>query len=174
MLPETSKRGWARGTIPRGPSVKEQSWPVKPGFPEILAFGPTGYGDELLWGAAMSVSIAVLAYALGLLIGIVGALSQAAWQPAHPRHHARLHDAGARRAGADPHSHSLLCRHGHAEPAAGELRASRPLPSTASLPPCWCWASCRAPIRRKCCAPRSRQFRWARWRRRGPMACRPG
>lgn len=46
----------------------------KPGFPEILALGPTGYGDEMLWGAAMSVAIAVLAYALGLLIGIVGAL----------------------------------------------------------------------------------------------------
>ena len=49
---------------------------MKPGFPEILAFGPTGYGDELLWGAAMSLSIAVLAYLLGLLIGIAGALSK--------------------------------------------------------------------------------------------------
>jgi len=48
----------------------------KPGFPEILAFGATGYGDELLWGAAMSLLIAVLAYALGLLIGIAGALSK--------------------------------------------------------------------------------------------------
>ena len=47
---------------------------AKPGFPEILAFGPTGYGDELLWGAAMSISIALLAYGLGLLIGIAGAL----------------------------------------------------------------------------------------------------
>lgn len=49
---------------------------TKPGFPEILAFGPTGYGDELLWGAAMSISIALLAYFLGLLIGIAGALSK--------------------------------------------------------------------------------------------------
>jgi len=48
----------------------------KPGFPEILAFGPTGYGNELLWGAAMSISIALFAYALGLLIGIAGALSK--------------------------------------------------------------------------------------------------
>ena len=48
----------------------------KPGFPEILAFGSTGYGDELLWGAAMSLLIAVLAYGLGLLIGIAGALSK--------------------------------------------------------------------------------------------------
>ena len=36
------------------------------GFPEILAFGPTGYGDELLVGASVSVAIAVLAYSLGL------------------------------------------------------------------------------------------------------------
>jgi polar amino acid transport system permease protein len=49
---------------------------AKPGFPEVLAFGPTGYGDELLWGAAMSISIALLAYGLGLLIGITGALSK--------------------------------------------------------------------------------------------------
>lgn len=49
---------------------------TKPGFPEILALGPTGYGDELLWGAAMSLSIAVLAYVLGLMIGIAGALSK--------------------------------------------------------------------------------------------------
>jgi polar amino acid transport system permease protein len=46
----------------------------KPGFPEILSLGPAGYGDELLWGAAMSVSIAVFAYSLGLMIGIAGAL----------------------------------------------------------------------------------------------------
>lgn len=46
----------------------------KPGFPEILAIGPTGYGDELLWGALMTLSIAVCAYAIGVLIGIIGAL----------------------------------------------------------------------------------------------------
>ena len=49
---------------------------TKPGFPEILAFGDTGYGDELAWGALTTVEIAVLAYALGLLIGIVGALGK--------------------------------------------------------------------------------------------------
>ncbi len=48
----------------------------KPGFPEIIALGPTGYGDELLWGAAMSISIALLAYGLGLLIGVAGALGK--------------------------------------------------------------------------------------------------
>ena len=48
----------------------------KPGFPEILAFGPTGYGDELFYGALATLAIALLAYALGLLIGIVGALGK--------------------------------------------------------------------------------------------------
>ena len=45
----------------------------KPGFPEILSFGPTGYGDELAWGALISLSIAILAYSVGLMIGTVGA-----------------------------------------------------------------------------------------------------
>jgi polar amino acid transport system permease protein len=49
---------------------------TKPGFPEILAFGDTGYGDELAWGALTTLEIAVLAYALGLLIGIIGALGK--------------------------------------------------------------------------------------------------
>ncbi len=49
---------------------------TKPGFPEILAFGDTGYGDELAWAALTSLEIAVLAYALGLLIGIIGALGK--------------------------------------------------------------------------------------------------
>lgn len=48
----------------------------KPGFPEILAFGATGYGDELVWGALVSVSIAILAYAVGLLIGTIGAMGK--------------------------------------------------------------------------------------------------
>lgn len=48
----------------------------KPGFPEILSFGPTGYGDELAWGAVISLSIAVLAYGLGLFIGIIGAMGK--------------------------------------------------------------------------------------------------
>lgn len=48
----------------------------KTGFPEILAFGPTGYGDELLYGALTTLAIAILAYGLGLMIGIVGALGK--------------------------------------------------------------------------------------------------
>ena len=54
---------------------------TKPGFPEILAFGATGYGDELAWGALVSLSIAVLAYGLGLLIGTAGALCKLTGSP---------------------------------------------------------------------------------------------
>lgn len=49
---------------------------IKPGFPEILAFGDTGYGDELAWGALTSLQIAFLAYGLGLAIGTIGALAK--------------------------------------------------------------------------------------------------
>ena len=48
----------------------------KVGFPEILSFGPTGYGDDLAWGLLTSISIAVLAYGIGLLIGIIGAMGK--------------------------------------------------------------------------------------------------
>jgi polar amino acid transport system permease protein len=48
----------------------------KPGFLEILSFGPTGYGDELAQGALVSIEIALLAYGLGLLIGITGAVGK--------------------------------------------------------------------------------------------------
>ena len=49
---------------------------TKPGFPEILSFGDTGYGDELLSGLALTLFIAVMAYALGLLIGMIGAMGK--------------------------------------------------------------------------------------------------
>jgi polar amino acid transport system permease protein len=49
---------------------------TKAGFPEILSFGPQGYGDELFWGAAMSLNIAALAYLIGLCVGIVGAMAK--------------------------------------------------------------------------------------------------
>lgn len=48
----------------------------KVGFPEILSFGPTGYGDDMAWGLLTSISIAVLAYGIGLLIGIIGAIGK--------------------------------------------------------------------------------------------------
>ena len=50
--------------------------PDAAGFPDILSLGQAGYGDELLWGAAVTVSIAVLAYGLGLAIGLAGAMAK--------------------------------------------------------------------------------------------------
>jgi polar amino acid transport system permease protein len=40
--------------------------------PEYLTFGDKGFADELAWGAVKSLQIAVLAYALGLVIGLAG------------------------------------------------------------------------------------------------------
>jgi polar amino acid transport system permease protein len=42
----------------------------------LLAFGPTGYGDELFWGALRTVQIAVLAYAFGVSLGLCGAMGK--------------------------------------------------------------------------------------------------
>ena len=53
----------------------------KVGFPEILSFGPTGYGDDLAWGLLTSISIAVLAYGIGLQIGIIGAIGKLTGSP---------------------------------------------------------------------------------------------
>jgi polar amino acid transport system permease protein len=46
----------------------------KPGILDVLSFGPKGYGDELLFYAGVSISVAVFAYVLGLVIGIIGAV----------------------------------------------------------------------------------------------------
>jgi polar amino acid transport system permease protein len=43
---------------------------------DLLAFGPTGYGDELFWGLMRTVQISVLAYALGLGLGLCGAMGK--------------------------------------------------------------------------------------------------
>jgi polar amino acid transport system permease protein len=45
-------------------------------FLELVSFGPKGYGDELLWGALRTLQIAVLAYLVGIVIGIGGALGK--------------------------------------------------------------------------------------------------
>jgi polar amino acid transport system permease protein len=42
----------------------------------LLAFGNTGYGDELFWGAVRTVQIAVFAYAFGLSLGLCGAVGK--------------------------------------------------------------------------------------------------
>ncbi len=42
----------------------------------LLAFGNTGYGDELFWGAVRTVQIAVFAYAFGIILGLCGAMGK--------------------------------------------------------------------------------------------------
>lgn len=42
----------------------------------LLAFGPTGYGDEMFWGLTRTVQISVMAYALGLGLGLCGAMGK--------------------------------------------------------------------------------------------------
>ena len=61
--PRSILNWWARSNCPRssqvlgpapqaaGPDASGTLMADKPGFPEILSFGPTGYGDELAWGA---------------------------------------------------------------------------------------------------------------------------
>ena len=49
---------------------------VNAGFPQILSFGPDGYGDELAWGLLTTLEISVFAYGIGLMIGGVGAVSK--------------------------------------------------------------------------------------------------
>jgi His/Glu/Gln/Arg/opine family amino acid ABC transporter permease subunit len=46
---------------------------TKQSYLELLSYGDTGWGDELLAGAAVTVEVAVCAYALGLLFGLIGA-----------------------------------------------------------------------------------------------------
>lgn len=43
---------------------------------ELLSFGPDGWGDEMLRGAAVTVALAVLAFALGLVLGTAAAAAK--------------------------------------------------------------------------------------------------
>jgi polar amino acid transport system permease protein len=45
-------------------------------IPEILSFGRTGFGDELLRGAAITLYIAAAAFALGFILGQFGAIAK--------------------------------------------------------------------------------------------------
>lgn len=45
-------------------------------FPEVLTFGRTGFGDELLRGVFVTVYIAALAFMLGLFLGLIGAVAK--------------------------------------------------------------------------------------------------
>ncbi len=40
---------------------------------QLLSFGDTGYADELLWGAARTLQIAILSYIFGIGLGLCGA-----------------------------------------------------------------------------------------------------
>ena len=42
-------------------------------IPEVLSFGRTGFGDELLLGAFRTLFIAFFAYTMGILLGLLGA-----------------------------------------------------------------------------------------------------
>ena len=43
---------------------------------DLLAFGPTGYGDDLFWGLMLTMRISLLAYALGICLGLCGAMGK--------------------------------------------------------------------------------------------------
>lgn len=43
---------------------------------DLLAFGPTGYGDEMFWGLTRTLQISLLAYALGIGLGLCGAMGK--------------------------------------------------------------------------------------------------
>jgi polar amino acid transport system permease protein len=45
-------------------------------IPEVLSFGRTGFGDELLIGAFRTLFIAFFAYAMGIALGLVGAAAK--------------------------------------------------------------------------------------------------
>ena len=48
---------------------------------ELLSFGPTGYGDELLLGAIRTLQISVFGYAVGLTLGLLGAVGKLSGGP---------------------------------------------------------------------------------------------
>jgi polar amino acid transport system permease protein len=45
-------------------------------FSELISFGDKGYGDELLRGAIATLTIAIFAYVIGLMIGTAGAVGK--------------------------------------------------------------------------------------------------
>lgn len=45
-------------------------------YPDILSFGRSGFGDELMQGAARTLMIAAFAFALGIALGLLGAMSK--------------------------------------------------------------------------------------------------
>ncbi len=48
---------------------------------QLLSFGDAGYADELLWGAARTLQIAILSYAFGIGLGLCGAAGKLSGHP---------------------------------------------------------------------------------------------
>lgn len=46
---------------------------AEPSYRELLGYGPNGWGDDLLWGAWETVQVAACAYAVGIVLGLIGA-----------------------------------------------------------------------------------------------------
>jgi len=42
----------------------------------LLSYGDTGWGDELVWGAVVTLEVAVSAYAVGIGLGLIGAAAK--------------------------------------------------------------------------------------------------
>lgn len=54
----------------RGSSSREHALAM---FPDVLSIGDKGFGDELLWGAAVTLEVAVYAVLFGLVMGLAAA-----------------------------------------------------------------------------------------------------
>ena len=48
---------------------------------ELLSLGPKGYGDELLWGALRTLQISIFGYAVGFVLGLLGAIGKLSGGP---------------------------------------------------------------------------------------------
>jgi len=47
---------------------------AEPSYIELLGYGgPNGWGDDLVWGAWKTLQVAVCAYAVGIVLGLIGA-----------------------------------------------------------------------------------------------------
>ncbi len=42
-------------------------------LPDVLSFGDKGFGDQLLWGALVTLEVAVYAVLFGLILGLAAA-----------------------------------------------------------------------------------------------------
>ncbi len=64
-------------------------------IPEVLSFGKTGFGDELLLGTYRTLLIAVCAYALGLILRADWRFGKVVWGAGCALRRPGIHDSGA-------------------------------------------------------------------------------